>query len=43
MGNGRIRPVYLVIDPNARENTKQALKELAVEKLLRRIETDRSQ
>lgn len=36
-----IKPVYSVIDPNAKENTVAALKRLAVEKLLQYIETGR--
>lgn len=41
METEKVKPVYSVIDPNAREDTLAALKNLAVEKLLRSIEAER--
>lgn len=39
----QVEPVYSVIDPNARRDTVEALKNLAVEKPLERIRADRPQ
>lgn len=43
MKSNKIKLVYSVIDPNAKENMLAALKDLAVEKLLQYIEANRPQ
>lgn len=43
MQANKVKPVYSVIDPNARKDTLEVLKTLAVEKLLQRTKVDRLQ
>lgn len=43
MRSDKGKPVYFVIDPNAKEDTRKILKNLIVEKLLQYIETEHPQ
>lgn len=43
MQANKVKPVYSVIDPNARKDTLEVLKNLAVEKLLQRMKLDHPQ